>query len=141
MKKDSIQTRKRKPKGSSSSSTSNPPSSQPYNIPGKVVPNGTAASNGKPTARNYPNFSGITSSVPQTSSQFSTPFYSLAGDALHNQHHPQLSPPIAHHHNSVLNANYAHAGIHVASVANPFANELLPMSSNLTNVPTGHHPY
>jgi len=167
MKKDSIQTRKRKPKQSHNGSTPGagappPPHSHPYSIPLKLgVPLGLgsgmtsaflSAQNSAPkvvSARNYPNFSSITSYGVQSSPQFTTSsYYTNANNDViahpHQSHH--MSPPLAHHNSSNISNAYSHSQpMNVSPVASPLTyasslttGELIDYKPSLTSLSSGH---
>ncbi|CAG2114120.1 unnamed protein product [Medioppia subpectinata] len=158
MKKDSIQTRKRKPKQTSNQSQSQPLStsqSQPYSIPHKLgmgfgVSSGLTGAQGfiaaqnstqkAMSARSYVNFPTITSlGVAQLAAQYpnTSPYYlnNSNNDVIphpHQSHH--LSPPLAHHNSSNL---YSHSDSmnnmspvgNALSYVSPLNNEYMPLTT------------
>ena len=148
MKKDSIQTRKRKPKQSGaqtpSPQTSQQTSShlQPYSIPLKLTTGMTTSlmsgqHNSNPklvSARNYPNFNGLTSLNVQSSAYPTTSYYTL--NDMHSNHH--MSPPLAHHHHNPSNT-YSHSQAVGSSLS--YSSPLATADLMSFNSLSGGHPY
>ena len=152
MKKDSIQTRKRKPK-QTSAQTSSPQSPQqsshlqPYSIPLKLstgMTTGLMSGQHNPntkivSARNYPNYSALTSLNVQSSAYPTSSYYSLNDVVSHSGHH--ISPPLAHHNPS---NTYPHSQtISVTSVGNSLSYTSPLTTAELMSFTSlsGGHPY
>lgn len=150
MKKDSIQTRKRKPKQTTVQTPSQQPSQQssshlqPYSIPLKLT-NGmtTGLISGQQTpntklvsARNYPNFSTLTPLNVQTAAQqYSNASYYLSQESDDLSPPLHISPPLAHHNPS--NTTNTYSAINISSIPSGLSynsslqntTELMPLSS------------
>lgn len=142
MKKDSIQTRKRKPKQTSTAQTTSQQTSQsshliqPYNIPLKLTTglhpsllSGAHNSGNKVvSARNYPNYTAITSLNVQSYPTSSYYTINEMNANSHQSHH--LSPPLAHHNpyttsQSIVNSIPTSLGYNTSLTTA----ELMPLSS------------